>query len=350
MKLNKTLGCVATTLVAGAMLTALAMPAYAEGEESAPSKLLQTTANTVSFTKKIDMTNAEGADVPNVTFKFNITGEDAADQIKDDDNQTDGVQVVKANEGLADTTVNISFKMDQFNAPGEYTYTLREVATGVPGMNDDTTEYKLKVFVVNSKPEDPDGSYVIKTAELINGTTKTDTITDRYATYDLTLNKIVTGEFGNKNTPFSFAINFQSNDSNAVSFTRSDDSQKVNFTSGTASVNVTLKDGENVKFTGLPAGVTYTITETDNESDTGYNTTVTGTGVTYGEGKTKIEGKVASGDVVVEGTATDVNVQYENNKTSSPATGIVMNVAPYVLLVVVAAAGCFVFLRKRRED
>lgn len=350
MKLNKTLGRVATTLVAGAMLTALAMPAYAEGEESAPSKLLQTTENTVSFTKKIDMTNAEGADVPNVTFKFNITGGDAAGQIKDDDTQTDGVQIVKANEGKADTTVNINFKMDQFDAPGEYTYTLQEAATSVPGMSDDTTQYTLKVIVVNKNANDPDGTYVIKTAELINGDTKTDTITDYYATYDLSLNKIVTGDFGNKNTPFSFTIDFHSNDSNAVSFTRSDTNKKVNFASGAASVNVNLKDGEKVTFTGLPAGVTYSITEAENESDTGYKTTVTGNGVTYDAGKTEIEAKAVSGDVVVEGTATNVNVQYENNKTSSPATGIVMNVAPYVLLVVVAAAGCFVFLRKRRED
>ena len=48
-------------------------------------------------------------------------------------------------------------------------------------------------------------------------------------------------------------------------------------------------------------------------------------------------------------SATNV-IEFNNNKESVTPTGIVMNVAPYVLLVVVAAAGCFVFLRKRRED
>lgn len=350
MNLNKTFGRVATTLVAGAMLTALAMPAYAQGEDSEPSKALTTTENTVSFIKKIDMTNAEGANVPNVTFKFNITGGDAADQITDDDTQTAGVQIVKANEGKADTTVNINFKMDQFDAPGEYTYTLQEVATSVPGMTDDTKAYTLKVVVVNTDAEAPDGTYVIDSAVLSNDGTKTDSITDYYATYDLTLNKIVTGDFGNKNTPFSFTISFRSNDSNAVSFTRSDTNEKVNFASGEAQVNVNLKHGESVKFTGLPEGVTYSIVEAENESDKGYTTTVTGDGVNYTGGASEIKAKSVDGDVSVENVAKDVSVQFENNKVSSPATGIVMDVAPYVLLVVVAAAGCFVFLRKRRED
>ena len=39
-----------------------------------------------------------------------------------------------------------------------------------------------------------------------------------------------------------------------------------------------------------------------------------------------------------------------NTRSTTTPTGIVMNVAPYALLVVVAVAGCFVFLRKRNED
>lgn len=43
-------------------------------------------------------------------------------------------------------------------------------------------------------------------------------------------------------------------------------------------------------------------------------------------------------------------IEFNNSRNSSTPTGIVMNVAPYALLVVVAVAGCFVFLRKRNED
>ena len=44
------------------------------------------------------------------------------------------------------------------------------------------------------------------------------------------------------------------------------------------------------------------------------------------------------------------DVAYTNTRNAVSPTGLAMNVAPYALLVVVAAAGCFVFLRKRRED
>ena len=43
-------------------------------------------------------------------------------------------------------------------------------------------------------------------------------------------------------------------------------------------------------------------------------------------------------------------VLFTNDRDAVSPTGIVMNVAPYALLVVIAAAGCFVFLRKRDED
>ena len=39
-----------------------------------------------------------------------------------------------------------------------------------------------------------------------------------------------------------------------------------------------------------------------------------------------------------------------NIREAANPTGLVMDIAPYVLLVVAAAAGCFIFMRKRRED
>ena len=357
MKLNKTMGRVATTLVATAMLASVAVvPAFAEGD---PQLTVGENKDTVSFTKAIDMTNATGAGVPNMTFKFNVTdgaatgdikAGDADTQIVDEDSTTDGIQISAPNNGQQTTSIDIGFDMTKFSAPGTYSYTLQEVASGVPGMSDDTTKYTLNVVVVNATPDDPNGTYVIQSAALGNGESKTATITDRYTTYDLTLDKTVTGDFGNKNTSFAFTISFDSNDDNAVSFTRSDTNASVSFENSAASVEVSLKHGETVTFTGLPAGVTYNISEAENENDTGYTTTITGNGVNYSEGAEEISGTTANGDVVVNESASDVAVHYENNKASSPATGIVMNVAPYALLVVVAAAGCFVFMRKRRED
>ena len=96
-----------------------------------------------------------------------------------------------------------------------------------------------------------------------------------------------------------------------------------------------------------PADVTYTITE-NNATD--YTTEVTGDGINYADGQNKVTDQTADGDVVVDNNAKDVTATFTNTLEGSPATGIAMNVAPYVLLVVVAGVACFFFMRKRRED
>ena len=46
----------------------------------------------------------------------------------------------------------------------------------------------------------------------------------------------------------------------------------------------------------------------------------------------------------------DATVKYENSKNATTPTGVIMNVAPYALMVVIAVAGVAVFMRKRVED
>lgn len=345
MKLNKTIGRVATTLVATAMLASLAAPAYAA------EATLITTNNTVSFTKEI--TKDEAAGVPTGQFVFTVTDGTgtASTQITDEDSNTEnGVQIVANNTG-ATVAVDISFKMGGFDAPGTYSYTLQETGTDIPGMTVDNTEYTLNVVVVNANSANPDGeTFVIDSAELRNSTGKTDTITDTYNTYSLKLDKALAGDFADANDSFVFNITFNANDTHATSFKLGDNT--VNFVNGTATQKVTLRGGDSIVADGLPVGTTYTITELTDEGDAEkYETTASGTGVNdFTEAN-----KQVTGDVMVPGegaseVASDVEVHYVNTLNSTPATGIVMDVAPYALLVVIAAAGCFVFLRKRRED
>ena len=339
MKLNKTIGRVATTLVATAMLASLAAPAYAEAGP------LTNTNNTVSFTKAITKDDAAG--VPQGKFVFTVTDGTgtASAQIVDEDSVAEGVQIV-ANNTAATVTVDIAFNMSAFDKPGTYSYTLQETSTDIPGMSIDNTQYTLNVVVVNADSENPDGkTFVINSAELSAGEGKTDTITDTYTTYSLTLDKTLKGDFADKNDSFVFDIVFTANDNHATSFTLGGDS--VSFEDGTATCQVTLKDGESIVADGLPEGTTYVITESSTEGDGAkYETEATGDGV-----NTNNE-KVVNGDLMAPDAlgASDVEVHYVNTLKSSPATGIVMDVAPYALLVVIAAAGCFVFLRKRRED
>ena len=351
MKLSKNLGRIATTFLATAMLASVAaVPAFA-----AENTLHVGNDNdTVTFTKSITKDAAAG--VPKGGFVFTVTDGtgDADTQIVDEDKATEGVQILAETDGAATIAVDVAFDLTKFTEPGIYTYTLQETSTDIPGMTVDSTAYTLTVVVVNKNAENPNGvDFVIDSAKLSStDVEKTDTITDTYNTYSMTLSKELAGGFANKNDEFTFDITFKANDTNATSFTFNGETQT--FVEGEVQCQVTLKGGQSVVADGLPVGVTYTIVESG-EASNNYDTTVTGNGVNYTHDATSAEGKEAGDDVMVEvegeSTAQDVNVLYTNTwDETSVDTGIVMDIAPYALLVVAAAAGCFVFLRKRRED
>ena len=108
----------------------------------------------------------------------------------------------------------------------------------------------------------------------------------------------------------------------------------------------TLTDGTgSFTITGIPADADYAVVE-NLLSSQGYTVTATVDNadqtVQYANGEYSFAQQ--------EMDATNHAVIVTNTKTAVSPTGIVANVAPYALLVVIAAAGCFVFLRKRDED
>lgn len=378
MKLNKNLGRIATTFLATAMLASVsAVPAFADEND-----VITGSNNTITINKVIDMTTAaEKAGIPDATFKFTIGAGQAAEGIKagdmdaitnvDADPAMEGKQVTVSTATteddqtvyVADLDIDLTFNTTEFadTGAGIYRYTFKEEDCGVAGMSIDNKSYTLDVTVVNGET---DGTYVIKYAELYSdsadkNSSKTNTITNTYYTYDLALDKQVTGLLGDKTKDFSFTVVFTNHDKSANSFQWAYDAETPEYKTenfdenGTATVTVSLKHGAKVNFKGLPEDVTYVITEAQ---DSNYVASATGAGVdsnvadeTPANDKDK---KVVNGDVKVENKAQDVSVTYTNVNANddTPATGIAMNIAPYALLVVAAAAGCFVFLRKRRED
>lgn len=94
---------------------------------------------------------------------------------------------------------------------------------------------------------------------------------------------------------------------------------------------------------GLVAGDKYVV----NEEAYGEDGYVSSTQVNGLEDVEKFQNKVT--EVTFNAAAADT-IAYTNNREAVSPTGLIMDIAPYVLLVAVAAAGCFVFLRKRRED
>ena len=102
----------------------------------------------------------------------------------------------------------------------------------------------------------------------------------------------------------------------------------VTLATGKDSQTITLKDGQSATIHGLSATDTYSVEEVDYTKD-GYTTTVDG---------------AKSGSI-----SADTTVTFTNHKEATAPTGIMLNIAPYVLMVAVAAVLAVVFLRKRNS-
>lgn len=383
MNLNKTFGRVATTLVAGAMLTALAMPAYAATPTGTG------TQNTMSFDKTLTVVNTNFA--PSAQFSYVITGTNdktpvngvtikggvnpSSVMINGTTDTNDDNVVFNAGESVSSgkitKSVTLDFSAVDFPAPGIYRYKVTETfvdsATNPDINNGSNPDRYIDVTVANEMNEGkPTGKLVITgytmlasdaaltynsdtreySYEGINSNAKNKGYEDAtYTTYDLTLDKVVAGNMGSQNETFYFTINFTDGDENEK-FSYGNKEYTFDQSGNVSISNIELTDAaEPICITGLPSDVKYTIVENIEQSK-GYETTATVNGtdatVTPADSTQTVaeQNKSQSTDAVV----------VTNTKTAVSPTGIVMNVAPYVLLVVVAAAGCFVFLRKRRED
>ena len=243
---------------------------------------------------------------------------------------------------------------------GVYKYSIREKdITGTTGITKDTNSLDLYVYIVN----DGMGGLEVAYTELVDpngsadgGEVKMDSFTNDYGTKpgyednvnDLVVYKVLTGDAADMGDTFEFTVQIDGEDGEKyyVEFgTYAVKDGVGTFTSNgqndiwdsRSSETVRLGNNAAFKVYGLDTDDTYTVTEDENDA-AGYKVFIN-------------DSETASTDRKATGTLTqDGVIKFDNNKESVTPTGLVMDIAPYVLLVVVAAAGCFVFLRKRRED
>ena len=350
MKKGKMLRRLAAVLLAGTMMMAMGTTVFAEGETADDV--------TVSFTKTLDMSEADGASVPDVTFSYEIKAGEPVSASETAPEILAGVgspvveDAVYGPTGAAASltkTVNVDFANVKFEKPGIYRYIITEQTTNNADITNDgnPTRY-LDVYVVNG---DTEGTYAIDDFVLLpsviipgnNGvyedgpTSKSNGYTNMYTTYQLSLDKVVSGTMGDKGKEFDFTITF-SGPANA-SFTY--DGKPVQLDSnGNGRVDIKLADGTQAAvITGIPSTVKYTITE-NIETKEGYTTSY----------------KINDGEAIKGTTTGEQKMGTDNNavvctnvKDAVTPTGIAMNIAPYVLMVAVAAVLAVVFLRKRNN-
>lgn len=83
---------------------------------------------------------------------------------------------------------------------------------------------------------------------------------------------------------------------------------------------------------------TYTVVETNED----YTPSINNDGVT-------VDGATATGDMTIDKTSAAKTVAYTNERNASTPGGVIMTIAPYALMVVLAGAFAVVFLTRRNR-
>ena len=354
LKHNKHFRRIAAALMAGTMMVSMfGMTAFAkDGDISAG------TENNVLIKKTLE----KGVYVytPYTAFTFSVTagaadskGEEGVSAAilnggkvvidftpEENESTLAGKSVVKTSE------TGFSFDADAFEHAGVYHYVVTEEQGSYEGITyaTDGSTRDLYVYVENTIDGEGKPDLQIAGYEMWNGKAKSEGFTNKYVTggsetdkESLKVTKEVTGDMGDLTREFNFTITVSDNAENVTEMyymvvTNKGVERTFTLKDNTAQPFV-LADGDTAVIYGLSASDTYTITE---ESVQGYTTKINGT-----------EGNEIAGKTI--GYAAEVT--FVNESTAFvPETGLILNVAPYVLMVVLAGGLAFLFLRRRKNN
>ena len=158
---------------------------------------------------------------------------------------------------------------------------------------------------------------------------------------DISISKNVTGDIADKNAYFEFNINLTGTQiHNGDTFTitgQSKDGAQTTCVVGT-SCKVFLKHGESAIIKNLPIGSKYTITEA---GATDYKT--------YIDGSSNEDSDKTCDEKTISATGNNTTA-FVNNKESTTLTGIFINIAPFVILLILSIGGIYTIRKTAKNN
>lgn len=358
MKLKKLFAGV----VAAAMIATMSFPAFAESTniggnvkvgQGAPGDVL-TIAKT--YTVNGGSFNSDNVNLELVAFEANdyvrvtdssIT-EEAAEQL---------LPTFTANTGATSQNAAISMRLPAYTKVGTYTYQVKEVDGGTLGMTYDNTTYTLQVRVANKMLDgkiDPSGDKVCYVTMKADGT-KESSVKNTYNSSNLTISKNVEGNMGDRSTDtkFNFKVTLEVPEGKTLrsTITGTNNAAVVwNEDKTVGTVTFQLSHGESFTLMNLPYDIDYTVDEMSGttalkQGDKIYNTYQ----VSYDDHKA---GTIGSGEGKIAPTNGVINTEVTNTWGDDEIdTGVILDNAPYMLMLAVVAGGAMTLvIKKRREE
>lgn len=358
MKLKKLFAGV----VAAAMIATMSFPAFAESTniggnvkvgQGAPGDVL-TIAKT--YTVNGGSFNSDNVNLELVAFEANdyvrvtdssITDE-AAEQLR---------PTFTANSNATKDDASITMTLPRYEKVGIYTYQVKEVDGGTLGMTYDATTYTLQVRVANKMVNgkiDPSGEKVCYVTMKADGT-KESSVKNTYNSSNLTISKNVEGNMGDRSTDtkFNFKVTLEVPEGKTLrsTITGTNNAAVVwNEDKTVGTVTFQLSHGESFTLMNLPYDIVYTVDEMSGttalkQGDKIYNTYQ----VSYDDHKA---GTIGSGEGKIAPTEGVISTEVTNTWGDDTIdTGVILDNAPYILMLAVVAGGAMTLvIKKRREE
>lgn len=358
MKLKKLFAGV----VAAAMIATMSFPAFAESTniggnvkvgQGAPGDVL-TIAKT--YTVNGGSFNSDNVNLELVAFEANdyvrvtdssITDE-AAEQLR---------PTFTANSNATKDDASITMTLPRYEKVGIYTYQVKEVDGGTLGMTYDATTYTLQVRVANKMVNgkiDPSGEKVCYVTMKADGT-KESSVKNTYNSSNLTISKNVEGNMGDRSTDtkFNFKVTLEVPEGKTLrsTITGTNNAAVVwNEDKTVGTVTFQLSHGESFTLMNLPYDIDYTVDEMSGttalkQGDKIYNTYQ----VSYDDHKA---GTIGSGEGKIAPTEGVISTEVTNTWGDDTIdTGVILDNAPYILMLTVVAGGAMTLvIKKRREE
>lgn len=364
MKLKKLFAGV----VAAAMIATMSFPAFAATDGLGGRNFKVNNDGTFVFDKAWTTNDAGDSSivVPSVMLGVTRVSEGQPVSYPQGATPTDLVLGVNANT-TSGKTDGFTVDLPDFTIPGKYTYVFQENDPYVAGVVPNTNYYQVTVWALQDESQTGTGNHIkecyVKLSQVelqndayveVRGKTKLSKIENTYQAGTVTITKSVTGNMGNKSTKFNFKVVLESEKpvnsivtgNKTFTFTPNDNGMY------TAEQTYQLSDSETWTITNLPFGVTYTVYEMNGDGETAtavdQGNTLTAESKTY-----TVSYDAAKTGALDEKTANHKIATFVTNNCGDATidTGVILDNAPYILMLAVVAGGAMMLvIKKRREE
>ena len=358
MKLKKLFAGV----VAVAMMATMSFPAFADTTNIGNGvKVGQGAPGDVLTIAKTYTVNGGSFDSDNVNLELVAFAANDYVQVTDstitDEAAEQLLPTFTANSNATSQNASISMRLPAYTKVGIYTYQVKEVNGGTLGMTYDNTTYTLQVRVANKMVDgkiDSTGAKVCYVTMKADGV-KESSVKNTYNASNLTISKTVEGSMGDRSadTKFDFKVTLEVPDGKTL---RSDitvpEGSNITWNEGKTVGTVTFKLSHGQSFTlmNLPYDIEYTVDEMNGTTALNDGEKINGTYQVSYDGKKAGtigtgEGKIAPTEGVI---STEVTNTWGDDEID---TGVILDNAPYMLMLAVVAAGAMTLvIKKRREE